>query len=596
MFWSGHGSVLEDGVRVLFFEDLTLKNTQHFDVEYFLVGLRTTSFARFGTQIAFIDACANRFEELGFDLSLGRTTAGKGRFSHAGVRQVFFLAADSGEQAQEGAFGAAVVKALCNATARVDEWPPDQDGIVDIVRPQFTEGTQRPVQLVWTTANGDVHSIEYVSGDLPASRSVNAAALSRKLPVRALRRLADISMQYGKLGDAGDEGVAQRDALYAALRSHAGGGRAAFPRSSPRIEMLYIVGAALQWSCEDKLTRELDRIAPAAEFDIEIKRLALIQEVRELIEALPATTAELLHEYLNTVRRLSSEVNRESASTIDAMLDELYQISGALEPQRPVWEFLLRLAGRYPEHRAAIETFLAGKNVSEVTLRTLRNVLTCEQLFVLSIDLAPAQSDEPAIKLVSAQLILADTFSTVRRFEPQIVASWEAAEARIAEIVREARRIVLQQYRRDESALLVEFLLPSVFLTRALDRVKVKLAAANAPLGSLHAVVVRMRERIAERADAINLEEWGMIAKRIDRNRATTVHWMEPTRDAPTTQTCRGLVVLKFLPADDLLDIVNEGFPFMAWLRSEPDASDWETFIRSFERWAGAQPFKGSRA
>jgi hypothetical protein len=347
--------------------------------------------------------------------------------------------------------------------------------------------------------------------------------------------------------------------------------------------MLYIVGAALQWNREDELTLELSRIAPAAEFDIEIKRLGLIQEVRELIEALPATTSELYQEYLKTIRRLSSEPNRESASTIDAMLDE---------PQRPVWEFLLRLADRYPAHRAAIKTFLDGKNISEVTLRTLRDALTCEQLFVLSIDLTPAQSEEPAIESVSARLVLADTSSTVRRFEPQIVSSWDAAEARVADIVREARRVVLQ-YRRNESALLVEFLLPAAFLARAPDRFRVKLAAANAPLGSLHAVVVRMRERIAERADAINLEEWGAIARRIDRNRASTVHWMEPTRDAPTTQTCRGLVVLKFLPADDLLDIVNEGYPFMAWLRGEPDASDWEAFIRKFEQWAGAQPFKG---
>ena len=149
---------------------------------------------------------------------------------------------------------------------------------------------------------------------------------------------------------------------------------------------------------------------------------------------------------------------------------------------------------------------MARQNVSQVTLRTLRDLLTREQLFVLSIDLAPAQSDEPEIESVGARLVVAGTCSTVRSFEPQIVSSWEVAETRVAEIVREARRIVLQQYRRDESALLVEFLLPAAFLTRAPDRVKVKLAAANAPLGSLHAVVVRMRERNTERADAINLK------------------------------------------------------------------------------------------
>ena len=67
---------------------------------------------------------------------------------------------------------------------------------------------------------------------------------------------------------------------------------------------------------------------------------------------------------------------------------------------------------------------------------------------------------------------------------------------------------------------------------------------------------------------------------------------MEPTRAAPTTQTCQGLVVLKFLPAGDLLDIVNEGFPFMAWLRSEPDASDWKD---STEASSGGQARNHSR-
>ena len=95
-----------------------------------------------------------------------------------------------------------------------------------------------------------------------------------------------------------------------------------------------------------------------------------------------------------------------------------------------------------------------------------------------------------------------------------MVSSWEVAETRVAEIVREARRIVLQQYRRNEDALLMEILLPAAFLTRAPNSIKVKLAAANAPLGSLPAVVVRMRERNTERADAINLKEWETIASK----------------------------------------------------------------------------------
>jgi hypothetical protein len=54
----------------------------------------------------------------------------------------------------------------------------------------------------------------------------------------------------------------------------------------------------------------------------------------------------------------------------------------------------------------------------------------------------------------------------------------------------------------------------------------------------------------------------------------------------------RELVALKFLPSDNLLDIIHEGFPFMAWLRSEPEGSNWEAFARDFESWAHAQPLK----
>ena len=41
---------------------------------------------------------------------------------------------------------------------------------------------------------------------------------------------------------------------------------------------------------------------------------------------------------------------------------------------------------------------------------------------------------------------------------------------------------------------------------------------------------------------------------------------MDRSRTAPTIDTCQGLVVLQFLPTDELIDIVYDGFPFMAWL------------------------------
>ena len=592
MFWAGHGSISEDGFRVLFFEDLTPQAQLPFDLNDFYARLRTSSFKRFNTQIGFVDACANRFEELGFDASLGQIRPGKGRHSHAGMRQTFFLAADSGEQAREGAFGAAVIKALIEQTARDAVWPPDQDAIVRNVRPQFEGASQHPVQLVWTTADGDLCGIEHVSGELPASRLVNAAAFSRELPVRALRRLTDIALQYAQLAEMSATGAKQRDNLYASLCWDTGHAGVALARSTARIEMLLVVAAALQWNSESSLVRELGRLAPAAEFEVELDRLALIQQVRSLVRELPATTADLRDEYLKTMSRLSRESARMDATTIDAMLDELYQISAAVEPQRSLWEFLLRLADRFPTHRVSINDFLSAQIAIPVTLNTLRSELQREILFVLSINLSPGDTDEPTIESIDARLVIGGTSNVLRTFGPLHVTSWEGMEAQAAEIVREARRIVMDQYRRDEAALLVEFLMPAMFLSRSPDRLMVKLGAASRPLGRLHSVVVRLRDRIVQPSDTVNLDEWEAIASRIDRDGTSIVHWMDPTRATPTIETCQGLVVLQFLPRDDLVEIVNDGFPFIAWLRAEPDSADWAAFAQRFEAWAGAQPLK----
>ena len=452
MFWAGHGSVSEDGARVLFFEDLSMKTQLPFDLNDFFARLRTSAFERFGRQIAFVDACANRFEELEFAASLGEVRAGKGHYSHGGIKQAFFLAADSGEQAREGAFGTAVLSALAAARRESQVWPPDQDAIVATVRPQFEKPGQHPVQLVWTTAEGDEHGVERVSGELPASRSVNAAARSRRLPVRALRRLAEIALQLARLGNDSPEGGAQRDGLYESLCKASGRVPTPLPRSTPGREMLHLVGAALQWNQEGLLASEVDRLAPAAEFSVELERLALIQEVRAIVEQLPAGTRLLRDEYLKTISRYSQESTRQDATTLDAMLDELYQISASLEPERPVWEFLLRLAPHFPSQRDTIERYLVARKVSEHTLRSLRDELLREERFVLSINLCPADSETPAIGWIDAVLVKAGTSALVHSFKRQTVASWSAADACMVKIVEESRRITFRVPARSNDA------------------------------------------------------------------------------------------------------------------------------------------------
>jgi hypothetical protein len=46
-------------------------------------------------------------------------------------------------------------------------------------------------------------------------------------------------------------------------------------------------------------------------------------------------------------------------------------------------------------------------------------------------------------------------------------------------------------------SLLVEFLMPAVFLTRPPDLIAIDLSGRKEPLGTLHPVVVRLRERVA---------------------------------------------------------------------------------------------------
>jgi hypothetical protein len=112
------------------------------------------------------------------------------------------------------------------------------------------------------------------------------------------------------------------------------------------------------------------------------------------------------------------------------------------------------------------------------------------------------------------------------------------------------------------------------------------------PLGRLHPVVVRLRERIAQRDDALNVDEWLRVSSQIDREKPAPVQWMDETRASPTLDNCNGLVALRFLPADDLIEIVSAGFPFMAWLRSEPKGGDWTAFGQAFEAWVGKAKLK----
>jgi len=586
MFWSGHGSMSGDGRRVLFYEDLSAKTQLPFDLNGFLMRMRSSSAERFARQLAFIDACANRLEELGFDASAGTVMAGIGTRSLEGVKQQFFLAANAGEQAIAGAFGAAVLKALTEASrARPTEWPVDQDAIVAAVKPQFAQ-SQHPVELAWTTADGDEYG-EQRAGELPASDFVNAAAYSRKIPVRAVRRLAKIALSYAELDAAA--GAPQRADLYARLAVAANRPQV-FPLrpSTPRVEMLHIVGAAWQWEKEDWLAASLGQIAPSAEFQYEIQRILLIRAARTIVDRLQtATLDDIRAEYQKTMTRLGQEPARQRATTIDAMLDELYQTSSGGDPQR-VWEFLLRLADRFPAHRDTIDAFIKANDVPEVTLNTLRAELNAEQLFVLSFNLIPAGGMKPAIKELRALLVVEGTTIVKHRFDPVGVTTWESIEEKAAEIIHAAREIVMFSYRRTEDALLVEFLMPAPFLQQAAESLPLEVDYRRRALGVVHPVVVRLRERTTEPHRAFNVDLWAQVGKRVQRDLPGTIHWARKAKEIPSIDACTGIIALQFLPGESVIDIIDEGFPFMAWLRGDPNADGWTEFVTSFEKWAEA--------
>jgi hypothetical protein len=274
-YWSGHGSISENSQRILFYQDLTKDSPRHLDLNHFLIRLRSAPHGRFPSQIAYVDACANRFEDLGFQASAGKDQPGMGSLT-SGIQQIFFLAADSGQQAAAGEFSAHVLNALETAWTKRPEWPPNPDEIIEEVRHQFRGLQQRPVQISWRTSSSDESGIEVTSGDLPGSEFVNSVAQSVGYSVRSLRRLATIAGQFESL--AGELGEQNRDELYAHLALQSGKLTSKRKtRSNVRLDLLHIIASAFFWGNQDFLDQEVNRIEPeAAEFSTELGRFRLL--------------------------------------------------------------------------------------------------------------------------------------------------------------------------------------------------------------------------------------------------------------------------------------------------------------------------------
>jgi hypothetical protein len=592
-YWSGHGSISENSQRILFYQDLTRDSQRHLDLNYFLIRLRSAPLGGFPSQIAYVDACANRFEDLGFQASAGKDQPGM-RNLKSGIQQIFFLAADSGQQAAAGEFSAHVLAALHTAWNQSGQWPPNADQVIGEVRHQFRGLQQRPVQITWRTSSGDESGTEISSGDLPGSEFINSVAQSVGYSVRSLRRLATIAGYFESLAGEGSE--QNRDDLYAHLAAQSGKqGAKRRARSNAQLDLLHIIASAFAWGNQEFLDQEVNRIeAEAAPFSTELRRFRLLSSVRIEIVKLPTTIDDLKKLYLATIKPLSEEPARVNASTLDEMLDELSQIDSGPEWFSFLFEFLLRIVNRYPSDTERLKT-LVRDNANNLLLATITQQLSREQRFLLSVMINPKSGLEPVPSDIDAKVIVAGTAEVKMAFPNTSADSWKKIGTVVEGIVRESRRIVIEQYGRGEADLEIEFLLSANFFFEAPDEFIIALnELSKPPLGKLHAVVIRWRERILYPSE-FELTPWQEAAAKVDRGKPSVIHWLdrEQCKDPMAAcGNCKGLVMLRFLPKEELYNVIGAGFPFVAWSRTEPASGSWDKFVEEFDKWVTPHIFE----
>jgi hypothetical protein len=194
---------------------------------------------------------------------------------------------------------------------------------------------------------------------------------------------------------------------------------------------------------------------------------------------------------------------------------------------------------------------------------------------------------------VEARLLLERTALVIEPFESRPAAAWDQVERAVAEIVQKARRTVIEQYRCKEASLQIEFLMPDPFFVKAPDEFKLRWGRNPVAIGRVHPVVIRWRARLLDLT--VPLEPWYASGARIDRKSPGRIRWLEQPecRGASSfCESCHGLVVLRFSPTDEFYDVIDAGFPFVAWLRAQPPNDDWDAFVQEFEQWAARHPLE----
>ncbi len=576
IYWASHGNIGDKDQRILFYEDW--KDRQHglhLDLDTFLLWLRRMPVgANCPRQVAYIDACANQFEDLQFTGTTGANQFSVEKAAAPGVEQDFFLAAASGQQALSGKFSQHVLEALENSPT----FPPDAEGIIAKARKPFEDSYQSPVRVVWRTqaTEGD---FEAGIGDLPSTKFVSSVSEMRGVPLRHIRRLASVAASYNEL--AASSG---RDPWLEGVTGKAIPAR--ISRANTPADLAYIIALAWHGGKQALLVPEVHKLVPdAAEFEVEYRRTEVVTEVINALSQLGKSVEWLRGIYRAVIATQSEEPARNNARTLTDMLDELTGAAcGGEERYRPLFEFLLRTIARVAEPAGEPLRKLVQRLASPALYCTLRDRLDAEKQFRLQvrIDADDEVEDQPAS--VGANLFIAGTSISLGRWQSKVT-HWKALETAVSDIVEEAREKVRTQSNQQANNILVEFVLDPPFFTRTPHRIVIGLSKfVKRTIGQLHPTVIRAPEILTEIRDAA-------IAKKILplRQQPPSVGWMDCTEGACPPDA--SLVAFSFCPNGDegierIVNAILLGHPFMTWPEQEP--SDWDAYRQALALWAGA--------
>ena len=239
IYWIGHGFVARDGGRRLILGDATLHLKSNLDVDQLVRLLRSDQAGSFRRQIAFIDTCAQFFEELqsSSDLPPGGLNAGAPR---SGIEQTFYFAASSGEYATKNAFGPRVLELLRRVPS--GQWPPNtrwlRNEIEDMFERLVVERSveQQPAWLEYS--DGDKR---YARGALPTLADIYMLSSRAGFPINQLRILTELAADCRSLRER-----IGRDRLYGSIQTKKPLNRPMESAEDVRLDLMRLIAGVIE--------------------------------------------------------------------------------------------------------------------------------------------------------------------------------------------------------------------------------------------------------------------------------------------------------------------------------------------------------------